>query len=129
MKLNPFSEQRKHLALYKLYFLAVFLFGLYNVTSAYNNTYAIIVGVADYRDFGPWDGDLVYSVPDAVGFRSFLMSKKGGSVPSSNILFLTDAQASKSNIISMGKALFAKAKKNDRVIFFFAGHGSKGCFM
>lgn len=113
----------------KTAFLLLLLLGIGRVASAYNNTYAIIVGVADYRDFGPLDGDLVYTVPDAISFRSFLMSKKGGSVPASNIILLTDAQASKANIIAKGKALFAKAKKDDRVIFYFSGHGGKGCFV
>lgn len=93
---------------------------------AYNNTYALIVGVADYRD---GNKDLVYTVPDAVSFSRFLQSKKGGSVPASNIILLTDSQATKANIIAQGKALFSKAKKDDRVIFYFAGHGDKGCFV
>lgn len=97
---------------------------------AYNNTYALIVGVADYKNcHGIDDGDLVFTVSDAISFANFLKSKKGGSVPASHIVLLTDAQATKLNIIAQGKALFAKAKKDDRVIFYFSGHGSKGCFL
>ncbi|MBQ8958424.1 MAG: caspase family protein [Bacteroidales bacterium] len=96
---------------------------------AYNNTYALIIGVADYRNFTPDDGDLNYTVNGAISFAAFLKSKKGGSVPATNIVLLTEAQASKENIIAKGKALFAKAKKDDRVIFYFSGHGDKGCFL
>ena len=96
---------------------------------AYNNTYAVIVGVADYMNFTQGNGDLNYTINDARLFYDFLRSKKGGAVPSENILYLTDARASKANIIAKGRALFSKAKKNDRVIFFFSGHGSKGCFV
>lgn len=95
---------------------------------AYDNTYAVIVAVADYKNMGPDDGDLTFTTTDARLFRDFLMSERGGKVPESNIVLLLDAQASKENIITKSKALFAKAKKNDRVIFYFSGHGSRGCF-
>lgn len=98
-------------------------------TRAYNNTYVVIVAVADYKNFSYFDGDLQYTVNDAKCFYNFLRSKKGGSVPASNIVYLTDANASKANIIAKGKALFSKAKKNDRVIFYFSGHGDRGCFL
>ena len=109
--------------------LLVLLMGMGGFVLAYNNTYAIIIGVADYKNFAPGDGDLKYTINDAQSFAEFLKSKKGGSVPEANIVLLTDAQASKENIISKSKSLFAKAKKDDRVIFYFSGHGSKGCFM
>lgn len=105
------------------------LLGISMAAVAYNNTYALIIGVADYKNFTPDDGDLNYTVGDAVSFAAFLKSKKGGSVPAANIVLLTDAQASKENIIAKGNALFAKAKKDDRVIFYFSGHGDKGCFL
>ena len=95
---------------------------------AYENTYAVVVGVADYKNYTPDDGDLNYTINDATSFAAFLKSKKGGSVPASNIILLTNAQASKANIVAKAKALFMKAKRNDRVIFYFSGHGGKGCF-
>ena len=109
--------------------LLLLLIGTVGGACAYENTYAVIVGVADYKNFVPGDGDLNYTVSDAISFASFLKSKKGGNVPASNIVLLTDAQATKDNIIAKAKALFAKAKKDDRVIFYFSGHGSKGCFL
>lgn len=105
------------------------LVGMSSLALAYNNTYAIIIGVADYKNFAPGDGDLHYTVKDASSFAAFLKSKNGGSVPASNIILLTNSQASKADIIAKGKALFGKAKKDDRVIFYFSGHGSKGCFL
>lgn len=109
--------------------LLVLFFGISATVLAYNNTYALVVGVADYKYYSSDNGDLSYTVNDARDFCTFLQSKKGGSVPVSNIVLLTDAQASRANIIAKGKALFAKAKKDDRVIFYFSGHGSKGCFV
>lgn len=94
---------------------------------AYDNTYAVIVGVADYQNLD--ESNLEFTASDAVNFYNFLKSKKGGSVPESNMVLLTNSQATKANIINSAKTLFAKAKKNDRVIFYFSGHGSSGCFI
>lgn len=113
----------------KLTLLVILFFVATGAANAYENTYAIVIGVADYKNFAPDDGDLTYTINDAVSFAEFLKSKKGGSVPASNIVLLTENQASKANIIAKAKALFSKAKKNDRVIFYFSGHGSKGCFL
>jgi uncharacterized caspase-like protein len=99
------------------------------ITYAYNNTYAIIIGVADYKNYTLATGDLRYTTNDARLFYEFLRSREGGYVPAQNIVYLTNAHASKANIIAKGKALFAKARQNDRVIFFFSGHGDKGCFV
>ena len=109
--------------------LLVLLLSLSGLVSAYNNTYAVVIGVADYKNYTPGDGDLKYTINDARSFAEFLKSKKGGAVPEENIVLLIDAQASKANIVEKAKALFAKAKKDDRVIFYFSGHGSKGCFI
>ena len=111
-----------------LLFFALLL-GMGATAFAYDNTYAIIIGVADYKNFTPGKGDLTFTVPDAIRFSDFLKSKRGGSVPASNIILLTDAQATKQAILDKGKALFAKAGKNDRVIFYFSGHGGEGFFM
>lgn len=111
----------------KTVILLFLLLSMGSVASAYNNTYAVIVGINDYK-YDEFSSDLQYSVNEAMAFYNFLTSKKGGSVPASNICLLTDSYASKANIIYQAKALFAKAKKNDRVIFFFGGHGGEGCF-
>lgn len=95
----------------------------------YENTYAVVVAVADYKNFSTYSGDLTYTINDARKICEFLRSKNGGSVPASNIILLIDANASKANIIAKAKALFAKAQTNDRVIFYFSGHGDRGCFL
>lgn len=108
-------------------FLSILLFAAF-VSHAYRNTYAVIIGIADYRDMTASTGDLNYPVNDAVKFREFLMSPNGGSVPAANICLLTDARASKEKVIYEAGRLFAKSTANDRVIFFFSGHGNKGVF-
>lgn len=113
----------------RIVILLLALMGMGVSAWAYNNTYALVIGVADYKNFSEYSGDLSYTVSDAMRFAAFLKSPKGGSVPSINICLLVDSQASRANIIAKGKALFAKAKKDDRVIFFFSGHGDRGCFL
>lgn len=107
--------------------LVVLFLGLWNMASAYNNTYAVIVGINDYK-YDEFAADLMYSITESVAFYDFLTSKKGGSVPSDHICLLTDSYATKANIIFQAKALFSKAQRNDRVIFYFGGHGGEGCF-
>lgn len=91
---------------------------------AYRNTYAVIIGVADYEVDS--SSDLTFTTSDAQKFCDFLMSPEGGSVPRSNICLLKNSQATKSNIISYTCSLFSKSSENDRVIFFFSGHGCAG---
>ena len=94
-----------------------------------NNTYAVIVAVEDYKVMTSLDGDLNYTVDDAIKMTKFLMSKEGGSVPKENIYLLTNKKAKKANIIYYTKQLFAKAREGDKVIFYFSGHGVKGAFV
>lgn len=93
---------------------------------SYENTYAVIVGVSDYEDDGL---DLNFAAKDARCFYNFLMSEAGGSVPAENICLLLDSDATRANMIARSKELFSKAKKRDRAIFFFSGHGSTGYFL
>jgi uncharacterized caspase-like protein len=113
---------------FKRYFILTVLFlGLWTTVLAYNNTYAVIVGVSDYQ-YDYFAKDLPYTLNEVEAVYSFLRSTKGGSVPAENICLLTDSNATKANIILRASTLFAKAKKNDRVIFYFGGHGGEGSF-
>lgn len=109
--------------------LLMLLLGMSTSLLAYENTYAVIVGVADYKNFEKGNGDLKYTINDARLFKEFLLSKKGGSVPEENVILLLDEQASRANIIKTASELFAKAERRDRVIFYFSGHGGPGRFL
>ena len=117
----------KRVFLILMYVVALVLCAL-NV-GAYNKTYAVIVAVADYKYATAMNGDLKYTVNDASKFYNFLKSAAGGSVPSANIVYLTNSSATRSNIITKTKTLFANAKTDDRVIFYFSGHGDRACFL
>lgn len=108
----------------KIFLIAVTLFLVSEMAYAYNNTYALVVGIADYKN----SNDLTYTVGDAKMFANFLASKKGGKVPVENIVLLVNNGATKANIMAYAKSLFSKAGKDDRVIFYFSGHGGSGFF-
>jgi uncharacterized caspase-like protein len=88
------------------------------------NIYALIVGVSDYK----YILDLRFCDDDATIIYNFLKSPQGGEVPDNQIRVLIDSEASKSNILLSMEKLFAQATKNDLVMFFFSGHGSKTSF-
>ncbi|WP_428667900.1 caspase family protein [Runella sp.] len=97
-------------------------------------TYAVIVGVSDYKYLPsrPTQGrpnpnvtyDLNFCDDDANLFYSFLRSSAGGNVPAENIVKLIDGQATQANIVAQTRQLFSKSSPDDRVIFYFTGHGS-----
>lgn len=99
---------------------------LVSISSFAQQTYALIIGVAEHQN--P-QNNLTWTVNDANKFADFLKSQEGGSVPAGNIYLLLNDKAKKANIIQYGKELFSKAKENDRVIFFFSGHGAPGAFV
>lgn len=92
-------------------------------------TFAVIVGVSDYLNMQPGQGDLNVPTVDAKRINEFLRSSGGGSVPAQNIVLLLNNQATKRNIVSAMNQLYTQAGPEDRVIFFFAGHGDKGFFL
>jgi uncharacterized caspase-like protein len=102
-----------------------------NFSAAYNPTvtYAVVVGVANYKNLGPSTGDLRYTLNDAKNFRDVLLSGTMGHVRPENIDILLDEKASKKNILDAMARQFSKADANDRVIFFFSGHGTKTFFV
>ncbi len=86
---------------------------------AKGNTYAIIVGISDYK-LVP---DLQYAHKDAQSFEDFLLSEAGGKVPKSNIETFLNANATRDNVGDAISVIARKVKPGDRVYFFFAGHG------
>jgi hypothetical protein len=91
----------------------------------------LLVGVSKYKPRTPRSvGDLNFPAIDAAGIRDALIDAKGGGLPDSNVLLLTDEAATKSAIMDAVASedsekgfLKAHVKKGDKVIVFLAGHG------
>ncbi|MCD4730557.1 MAG: caspase family protein, partial [Bacteroidales bacterium] len=83
------------------------------------NTYALIIGIADYQEVT----DLEFADKDARAFASFLTSKSGGSVNQENIKIFVNEEATANNIGDAFTWLLNITKPGDRVYIFYAGHG------
>lgn len=109
-----------------IFFLCL-LFSNFANTQA-QTTYAVVVGVSDYEILDYKSGDLNYADDDAERFVAFLQSPAGGRVPSQNIVKLTNRQATKANI-KQAMQVFSRASAQDRIIFYFSGHGLEKAFV
>jgi hypothetical protein len=83
--------------------------------------YALLIGVSDYAPAGPGGMDLSYADDDADDWYSVLTVAHGW-LPS-NIVKLTDSQATKANIQAAFTRFAEVAEPRDLFLFFFAGHG------
>ncbi len=85
-------------------------------------TYALVIGISKYQR--P-DLSLQYAHSDATTFSQLLSSPRGGGVPPSNILLLTDEKATTAAVRNgFQDFLKRRATKNDTVIILIAGHGT-----
>lgn len=83
----------------------------------YTNSWAVVVGINEYRHVSP----LGYATNDASEFANVLRDRFG--FPPANIATLLDAEATLQNIQSAVHALVRNTQPDDRIVFFFAGHG------
>lgn len=87
---------------------------------AHSEIYLVAVGVTDYPGT---QNDLTLPAKDAEA-----MSKLYKKNNSAQTVLLTNSDATISNIVSQMNRLYAQAKADDIVVFFFSGHGTKGSF-
>ncbi len=86
---------------------------------------ALCVGVGDYINYGS-DGDLLAPAYDVDRIRQILNQCRFGSsnITFSDINYLKDWQATKSNILQSISSTFSGADSNDISYFYFSGHGA-----
>jgi len=86
--------------------------------TSYNDSHALVIGIDAYTKASP----LSYAVSDATAVAASLKSNFGFA--DTNVRLLTDESASREAILEAFLALaLDKTDDNDRVFFFFAGHG------
>ncbi len=83
--------------------------------------YAIIVGISDYPGTAY---DLNYADDDAIEMKEALIENYGYA--ETDIILLTNLQATRSAILSAVENVESKALAGDEVVFFFSGHGMSG---
>ena len=103
------------------------LAGVHNITSERGNEapqrYAIVIGIGNYKDrkIPP----LQYTVADAQTMYNVLTSEKHGFFLKENVKILINEEASTPNIKKIFRSWLKKrARENDSVIVYFAGHGA-----
>jgi hypothetical protein len=89
------------------------------------NRWALIIGVSDYMNFGDEiGGDLPGAAWDARRMRDVLIARWG--FEPDRIRMVLDRDATRARIISeLTEWLPAVVREGDKVVFFFAGHGSQ----
>ena len=86
-------------------------------TSKKGNTWAVIVGISKYQNLQ----GLNYADNDAFAFYDYLVNKKG--LAKEHVQLLVNEKAIASDIYGALEWLNLSVKPNDRVIFYFSGHG------
>ena len=84
----------------------------------YSDSWALIIGINNYQHATP----LHYAQKDAIDIQQLLIEQYG--FKESNVLMILDEDATKDNIIQGFNDILDKAKERDRVIIYFAGHGT-----
>jgi len=83
----------------------------------YLDSHALVVGINHYQHVSP----LGYAINDAEATAKLLIDEFGFN--KNNILLLTDAAATRALIIDSFLSYASKVNADDRIVFFFAGHG------
>lgn len=81
-------------------------------------TYVVSVGIADYKEIN----DLRFTERDVDTFNQIMYAHHA------DISTLVGSEATHANIIKTLRSVFALAKTEDAVVFFFSGHGYEGGF-
>lgn len=84
-------------------------------------TRAVVIGISDYAD--ERIPDLQYAHRDAEAFADYLRSPAGGALAESQIMLLTNEQATLGKIVGALDWVIEKSRSGDRVIIYFSGHG------
>ena len=102
----------------KLFTLLLMLVLSIGSASAQKKIYIVSAGIADYPGTNM---DLSLCANDAATIKwVFAKNKKASTI------LLQNSQATKQAILAALRKQFAKATKNDAILFFFSGHGSPG---
>lgn len=90
----------------------------YLLKQSYENSRALIIGINKYLKSPP----LGYAVNDAKEMKDILIDELG--FEAENVIYLTDSEATKSNILKSFLSFTSESVKvDDRLLIFFAGHG------
>ena len=85
----------------------------------YDESYAIIIGINNYQSDKLQD--LAFAVNDARSISNLLINKLG--YKDENVHLILDEEATRENILTKLFDIAKSAKKKDRILIFYSGHG------
>lgn len=85
--------------------------------TAWCRTFVLATGVSNYNDA---QNNLTLTTKDAKRFRHVMQKH------TNDISLLTSSNVTRQNVLAKLKAIAAQARKGDRIIFFYSGHGVPG---
>lgn len=106
--------------MYLNFYIALISSLLFYSSLLHAETYVVCVGIGNYAD--PKIPNLVKTEKDALAISEFY--KKG----TPNVITITGKYATKKQIIAALKSQFGRAKADDKIVFYFSGHGYPGGF-
>ena len=94
----------------------ILLFSFSYIHLSAQNTYALVIGISQYKEITP----LQFADRDAVSFAEFVKTQ---NVPDEHIKLYLNENATRLNILDGLYHLTAQLKPHDRFYFYFGGHG------
>jgi tetratricopeptide (TPR) repeat protein len=85
-------------------------------------TYALLVGISKYQSSDI--RALQFADQDAILFRDYLMSPRGGALPAADIITLLNEEATTAAIKLAFETILKKTTEKDTVILLIASHGT-----
>jgi len=86
--------------------------------------YAVVIGVSEYKYTDAGLRSLNYADDDAQSIAAFLQTPQGGSFSFADVKLLLNQDATLDAVRSAFSTFLKKAKPNDLVFIFIAGHGA-----
>jgi hypothetical protein len=93
------------------------------IPSYVREKFALIIGIGDFKD--PEIGKLQFAAKDAEDLARVLQDPRYGRFKPENVILLTNAKATRSNILNAINDLFYKVQEDDLVFIYVSSHGSQ----
>lgn len=85
--------------------------------------FALVVGIGEFKD--QQIGRLQFAAKDAEDLARVLQDPRYGRFKPENVILLTNARATRANILNALQDLFLKVKEDDLVFIYVSSHGSQ----
>jgi hypothetical protein len=88
------------------------------------NRYALVVGIGEFKAESQGIPRLQFAVHDATSYYNFLIDPKRGGFPRENVVFLSNQNATRTNIANALDRIKNMAESDDLVTIYMSSHGT-----